>query len=112
MPAPPSRNRPAMSSLFQPLAIGSVEFANRIFVAPMCQYSAVEGCATDWHVIHLGQLAQSGAGALGIEATAVLEDGRMPAADLGLYSDANEAALARVLAAIRPSSTTRIGMQL
>jgi 2,4-dienoyl-CoA reductase-like NADH-dependent reductase (Old Yellow Enzyme family) len=101
-----------MSHLFQPLTIGNVEFANRIVVAPMCQYSAVEGCATDWHVIHLGQLAQSGAGMLVIEATAVVEEGRITAGDLGLYSDANEAALARVLAAVRPYATTRIGMQL
>src|SRR4051794_11946908 len=101
-----------MSHLFQPLTIGALQFSNRIVVAPMCQYSAVEGCATDWHVIHLGQLAQSGAGMLVIEATAVVEDGRITAGDLGLYSDANEAALARVLAAVRPYSTTRIGMQL
>ena len=101
-----------MSPLFQPLAIGGLALANRIVVAPMCQYSAVDGSATDWHVIHLGQLAQSGAGMLVIEATAVLADGRITDADLGLYSDANEAALARVLAAVRPASTTRIGMQL
>ena len=101
-----------MSHLFQPLAIGSLALANRIVVAPMCQYSATDGSATDWHTIHLGQLAQSGAGMLVIEATAVLEDGRITTGDLGLYSDANEAALARVLAAVRPHSTTRIGMQL
>ena len=101
-----------MSALFRPLKIGDLELANRIVVAPMCQYSAVDGDATDWHTIHLGQLAQSGAGLLVIEATAVTPEGRITAGDLGLYSDANEAALARVLDAVRPHSTTRIGMQL
>ena len=58
--------------LFEPLALGSLTLANRIVIAPMCQYSAVDGAMTDWHLIHLGQLALSGAGLLTIEATAVL----------------------------------------
>ena len=61
----------------------------------MCQYSAEDGNATDWHTIHLGHLALSGAGLMIIEATAVTEEGRITPTDLGLYSDANEAALAR-----------------
>jgi len=101
-----------MPALFQPLKIGSLELENRIVVAPMCQYSATEGNATDWHTIHLGHLALSGAALLIIEATAVLEEGRITPTDLGLYSDANEAALARVLAAVRAHSTIKIGMQL
>ena len=111
-PSPTPTARPDMSLLFQPLDIGGLRLANRIVVAPMCQYSAVDGSATDWHLIHLGQLAESGAGLLTIEATAVTEDGRITAGDLGLYSDANEAALARVLDAVRPHATTRIGIQL
>lgn len=66
----------------------------------MCQYSAVEGNAGDWHLIHLGSLALSGAGLLILEATAVTAEGQILPADLGLYGDANEAALARVLCAV------------
>ncbi|HET8790337.1 MAG TPA: oxidoreductase, partial [Modicisalibacter sp.] len=58
-------------TLFTPLRLGSLELDNRIVIAPMCQYSAEEGCATDWHLIHLGHLALSGAGLLILEATAV-----------------------------------------
>jgi 2,4-dienoyl-CoA reductase-like NADH-dependent reductase (Old Yellow Enzyme family) len=101
-----------MSALFQPFKIGQLALDYRIVVAPMCQYSAVEGNATDWHLIHLGQLALSGAALLVIEATAVLEDGRITPGDLGLYSDANEVALARVIAAIRANSPIKVGMQL
>jgi 2,4-dienoyl-CoA reductase-like NADH-dependent reductase (Old Yellow Enzyme family) len=101
-----------MSLLFEPLQLGKLRLANRIVIAPMCQYSAEEGSATDWHTIHLGQLALSGAGLLIIEATAVSAIGRISPTDLGLYSDANEQALARVLAAIRPHSAMPIAMQI
>jgi 2,4-dienoyl-CoA reductase-like NADH-dependent reductase (Old Yellow Enzyme family) len=101
-----------VSQLFQPLDIGTLRLANRIIIAPMCQYSAREGSAGDWHLIHLGHLALSGAGLLIVEATAVSAEGRITAGDLGLYSDANEAALARVLGAVRASSPIAIGMQL
>ena len=84
-------------ALFTPWRLGPLELANRIVVAPMCQYSAHEGSATDWHLIHLGHLALSGAGLLILEATAVEATGRITPGCLGLYSDANEAALARVL---------------
>ena len=102
-----------MPHLFEPLQIGALALANRIIIAPMCQYSASEGSAGDWHLIHLGHLALSGAGLLIVEATAVSPEGRITAGDLGLYSDANEAALARVLArGPRATSPIRIGMQL
>jgi 2,4-dienoyl-CoA reductase-like NADH-dependent reductase (Old Yellow Enzyme family) len=101
-----------MSQLFQPLQIGPLHLANRIIVAPMCQYSASEGSASDWHLVHLGHLALSGAGMLIVEATAVSPEGRITAADLGLYSDANEAALARVLGVVRAQSPIKLGMQL
>lgn len=101
-----------MSKLFEPLTIGSLEIANRIVIAPMCQYSAEDGCATDWHMIHLGNLAMSGAGLLIIEATAVSPEGRISPDDLGLYSDDNEAALARVLSAIRKYAPTPVVTQL
>src|SRR4051812_27192649 len=102
----------AMSYLFEPFEIGALRLANRIIVAPMCQYSADEGSAGDWHLIHLGHLALSGAGMLIVEATAVSAEGRITAADLGLYSEGNEAALARILAAVRAHSPIAIGMQL
>src|SRR5690348_13412155 len=78
----------------------------------MCQYSAGDGSATDWHLQHLGSLSLSGAGVVIVEATAVEPEGRITPACLGLYSDANEAALERVLAACRRWGNTRLGIQL
>lgn len=101
-----------MSHLFSPLEFGAVSVPNRIVVAPMCQYSAENGSATDWHTMHLGQLAISGAGLLILEATAVESRGRITYADLGLYNDANERALARVLNTVRGLSSIPIGIQL
>jgi 2,4-dienoyl-CoA reductase-like NADH-dependent reductase (Old Yellow Enzyme family) len=101
-----------MSHLFTPLHLGTLPLENRIIIAPMCQYSANEGSATDWHTIHLGSLALSGAGLLILEATAVSPEGRITPADLGLYCDDNEAALARVLAAIRHHSAMPVAIQL
>src|SRR6185436_9317250 len=98
--------------LFTPLRVGSLELRNRIVIAPMCQYSAEDGCATDWHVIHLGHLALSGAALLTIEATAVLPEGRISPRDLGLYSDDAEVALARTLSSVRRWSDMPIAIQL
>ena len=94
-----------MAQLFTPYPIGSLVLKNRIVIAPMCQYSAENGEATDWHLIHLGQLALSGAGLLITEATAVEPRGRITPADLGLWSDATEAALSKVVTAVRKYST-------
>ncbi|MBO9329212.1 oxidoreductase [Achromobacter xylosoxidans] len=101
-----------MSLLFSPAAIGNLELANRIVIAPMCQYSAEQGRAVDWHMIHLGHLALSGAGLMFIEATAVEPEGRISPGDLGLWSDDTEAALGRVVAAVRRHSPIRLGIQL
>ncbi|MBJ7437842.1 MAG: NADH:flavin oxidoreductase/NADH oxidase [Sphingopyxis sp.] len=101
-----------MPKLFEPIAIGGLSLANRIVIAPMCQYSADGGRMTDWHLIHLGQLALSGAGALTIEATAVSPEGRITHADVGLYDDTTEAAIAHVLAALRPWSDIPVAIQL
>jgi len=98
--------------LFTPLRIGDLELANRIVIAPMCQYSAVNGCMTDWHVIHLGHLALSGAALLTIEATAVVPEGRITYADVGLWSDETEGAIARTLESVRRWSDIPIGIQL
>ena len=103
-----------MSHLFSPLALGPVELPNRIVVSPMCQYSAADGSATDWHLQHLMQLAISRAGMIVVEATAVERTGRISHGCLGLYSDANEAALARVLDPARRVAApgTRFAIQI
>jgi 2,4-dienoyl-CoA reductase-like NADH-dependent reductase (Old Yellow Enzyme family) len=101
-----------MSQLFSPWAIGDLQLPNRIVIAPMCQYSAADGSATDWHLIHLGHLALSGAGLLILEATAVAARGRITPGCLGLYSDANEAALAHVLERVRRHSPMALAIQL
>lgn len=101
------------SRLFEPIRIGAVELPNRLAVAPMCQYSASDGSANDWHLQHLSQLAYSGAGLVMVEATAVERRGRITHGCLGLYTDENEAALKRVLdAARRLGGATRFGVQL
>ncbi|HYS14547.1 MAG TPA: oxidoreductase, partial [Burkholderiaceae bacterium] len=101
-----------MSALFSPFTLRGITVPNRIVVAPMCQYSAENGSATAWHMMHLGSLASSGAGTLFIEATAVEADGRITPGCLGLWDDANEAALAPVVAAIRRYSRVRLVIQL
>ena len=100
------------SALFQPISMRGLTLANRIVIAPMCQYSATDGCASDWHLIHLGHLAVSGAGLLIIEATGVEPQGRISRECLGMYSDACEAALAQVLALVRRYANMPIGIQL
>jgi len=98
--------------LFERIEIGGLDLDNRIIIAPMCQYSAENGCMTDWHTVHLGQLALSGAGLLTIEATAVTPDGRISHADVGLWDDATEAAMARTLKAVRQVSDMKLAIQL
>ncbi len=100
------------SALFQPISLRGLTLPNRIIVSPMCQYSAENGSATDWHIVHLGSLALSGAGLLIVEATGVEPRGRITHGCLGLWSDENEAALARVLSVCRRYGTTPIGIQL
>ena len=100
------------STLFTPMSIGRMELTNRVTIAPMCQYSAVEGSMTDWHVQHLGNLALSGAAMIAIEATGIVPEGRITHGCTGLYSDANEAAMKRVVDFVRTISPLRIGVQL
>ena len=102
----------ACAKLFEPLNVGGLDLANRIVVAPMCQYSAEAGQMTDWHLIHLGGLALSGASLLMIEATAVTPEGRITYADVGLYDEATEQAMGRVLEGVRRWSDMPIGVQL
>jgi 2,4-dienoyl-CoA reductase-like NADH-dependent reductase (Old Yellow Enzyme family) len=102
----------AGARLFTPLQVGNLSLRNRIVIAPMCQYSAEDGRMTDWHLIHLGHLALSGAGLLTIEATAVTPEGRITYADVGLWSDDCEAAMGRVLDGVRRWSDMPVGVQL
>ena len=99
-------------ALFAPIRIGRLDLANRIVVAPMCQYSAEDGCVNDWHLIHLGQLALSGAALLTIEAAAVLPEGRISHADVGLWNDQNESAIGLIVESIRRWSDTAIAIPL
>lgn len=102
-----------MAHLFDSIKINGLSLPNRIIIAPMCQYSATpDGNATDWHTIHLGHMALSGAGLLVIEATAVEAEGRISPLDLGLWSDDNEAALSKVIASVRNHSAMPIAIQL
>lgn len=102
----------SVTKLFSPVSIGDLSLRNRIVIAPMCQYSAEEGQMTDWHLIHLGTLAMSGAGILTIEATAVSPEGRISYGDVGLYSDECEAAMRRILDSVRRWSDMPIAIQL
>lgn len=98
--------------LFSPISLGELTLDNRIVIAPMCTYSAEDGRMTDWHLMHLGMLATSGAGILTIEATAVSPEGRISYGDVGLYSDETEQAMRRVLEGIRRMSDMPIAIQL
>jgi 2,4-dienoyl-CoA reductase-like NADH-dependent reductase (Old Yellow Enzyme family) len=101
-------------TLFSPIALGNLELPNRIAVAPMCQYSADDGSATDWHLQHWMSLAMSGAGMVTVEATGVTRSGRISHGCLGMYSDDNESAAQRTLAAARrvAQAGTKFGVQL
>src|SRR5215469_16337689 len=81
---------------FDPLTLRSTTFRNRIFVSPMCQYSAQQGMPTDWHFVHLGSRAVGGAGLVMVEATAVSPEGRISPGDLGLWNDAQIEPLRRI----------------
>lgn len=101
-----------MSYLFTPIKLRGLSLSNRIMVAPMCQYSAVNGVATDWHFTHINSLALSGASMFCIEATGVEPIGRISPGCLGLYDDLTEAALKPILASVRKHSKAAIAMQL
>src|SRR5271168_1216752 len=100
------------AKLFTPFQMGQFTLANRIVIAPMCQYSAQDGCMSDWHLMHLGHLAMSGAALLTVEATAVLPEGRITYGDVGLWSDDCEAAMRRVVEGVRRWSDMPLAIQL
>jgi len=99
--------------LFTPVQLGGIELPNRIVVSPMCQYSAVDGSAQDWHRIHYGALAMSGAGLLCLEATHVAREARITNGCLGLYSAENEAALRPIVDWVRRwTPWVKLGVQI
>jgi 2,4-dienoyl-CoA reductase-like NADH-dependent reductase (Old Yellow Enzyme family) len=100
------------SKLFSPFTLRDLELANRIVVSPMCQYSAEDGAANDWHQAHLTMLSNSGAGLLMTEMTMVERDGRITPGCLGIYSDSHVAALKRVVESCRRWGSAKLGMQL
>lgn len=103
--------------LFSPISVRGLKFRNRLWVAPMCQYSALattgpgEGAPGDWHVQHLGGLGRGGAGLVMVEATGVVPEGRISPRCLGLYTDEQEAAFARIVPLVKAHGA-RIGIQL
>ena len=92
---------PVESHLFSPLKIRDLTLANRLVISPMCQYSAGDGIANDWHMVHLGKFAQGGAGVVFTEAAAVQRRGRITHGDLGIWSDAHAQALSGITGFIR-----------
>src|SRR5215813_14376627 len=102
----------SMSALFSPIRLADLTLSNRIVVSPMCQYSANDGVASDWHLTHLGMLANSGAGLVVAEMTDVERHGRISHGCLGLYSDDCEAALERVVAHCHRIGAAKIAVQL
>ena len=101
-----------MSALFSPIQLRNLALPNRIMVAPMCQYSADNGEANDWHFTHINSLALSGAAMFCIEATHVEAIGRITPGCLGLWNDATEAALKPILTSVRKHSRIAVAMQL
>lgn len=100
-----------MSILFSPLSIRSVEFRNRLWVSPMCMYSAVDGVVQEWHHGHLTQFASGGAGLIVAEATAVVPEGRISPRDVGLWNDEQRDAWAPIVQAIHDRGSLA-GIQL
>ena len=100
-----------MTALFDPLPLRGVVLPTRVVMSPMCQYSAADGCANDWHIVHYGSRAAGGAGLIIVEATAVTADGRISPQDLGLWNDEQIAPLARVVKVIDEMSAVP-GIQL
>lgn len=100
-----------MSLLFSPLTLRGTTFRNRAWVSPMCQYSSEEGRPTDWHLVHLGALAQGGAGLVMAEATAVVPEGRISPQDAGIWNDQQAADYTRIVDFIRAQGAVP-GIQL
>ncbi|MBC7370528.1 MAG: NADPH dehydrogenase NamA [Bdellovibrionaceae bacterium] len=99
------------SKLFSPFKLRNITFKNRIFVSPMCMYSAIDGVPNSWHMVHLGSRAVGGAGLVMVEATAISPNGRISDADLGLWNDEQQAAFQPITAFIKVQNSIA-GIQL
>jgi 2,4-dienoyl-CoA reductase-like NADH-dependent reductase (Old Yellow Enzyme family) len=100
-----------VSQLFSPITLRDVTVRNRVWVAPMCQYSAIDGVPNDWHLVHLGSFARGGAGLVFTEATAVVPEGRISPEDTGLWNDEQQAVWARIVDFVHEQGATA-GIQL
>src|SRR4026207_516663 len=100
------------AKLVPPIELGGITLPNRLVVSPMCQYSADDGSMTDWHLAHLGSMACSGGGLSVVEKTNVTREGRITHGCTGLYSDHNEAAMARAVQVYRGITSNPIGIQI
>lgn len=100
-----------MSHLFEPVKFRDLVVRNRVWVSPMCQYSAVDGMPTEWHLVHLGQFATGGAGLVFTEATSVVPEGRISPADTGLWNDDQVAAWQRITRFVHDQGAA-VGVQL
>src|SRR6478672_911349 len=100
-----------MPNLFDPITLRGATLRNRIVVSPMCQYSSVDGFATDWHMVHLGTRTVGGAAAVITEASAVLPEGRISPEDLGIWKDDHVEMLARIFRFVAEHGAVP-GMQL
>ena len=98
-------------TLFSPLPLRGITLKNRIVVSPMCEYSSVDGFASDWHLVHLGSRAIGGAALVITEASAVVPEGRISPSDLGIWKDEHIEPLARTTSFIREHGSVP-GMQL
>lgn len=101
-----------MCQLFTPVRLGQQTLRNRIIIPPMCQYSAINGKPTPWHLMHYGSLSHSGAGMLIFEATAICPEGRLSPHDLGLWDDSTKLAMANLLKAIKQYASIPLAVQL
>ena len=100
-----------MSKLFSPLTLRGVDFSNRVWVSPMCQYSAIDGVATNWHDVHIGAFASGGTGMIMMEATGVSPEGRISTQCLGLWND-EQAERLKPIVKFAHQMETKIGIQL
>jgi len=100
-----------VSQLFSPITLRDVTIRNRVWVAPMCQYSAVDGVPNDWHLVHLGSFARGGAGLVLTEATAVVPEGRISPEDTGIWNDEQQAVWTRIVDFIHGQGA-KAGIQL
>ena len=100
------------SALFSPIKLAGLELPNRIVVSPMAQYRAVDGCPTDWHLVHYAERGKGGAGLVTVEMTCVSPEGRITPGCTGLYAPEHEAAWRRITDFVHAETSARISCQI